>query len=53
MNANQIANALDKLNLGKYSIEAAAMLRQQQAEIEVLRDRIAYLESQVHGGTTQ
>lgn len=32
---------------------AAIKISEQQKEIEALRERISYLESQLHGGTTQ
>ena len=53
MNANKLADAIEKSSHCGYNLDAAVILRQQQAEIEALRERIKYLESQVYGGTTK
>ena len=39
--ANKLANALEKANHSGYNLDAATMLRQQQAEIEALRMMLA------------
>lgn len=57
-NANQIAESLigwseDVYGGGETLIEAAAMLRYQQSQIEALKTQLSYLESKVYGGTTQ
>ena len=55
MNANELAVYLEDITDWEESPyrQAATMLRQQQAEIEVLREHINHLESQVYGGTTK
>ena len=41
MNANELADELEKRHLlGGYASEAATMLRQQQAEIYALKDKL-------------
>ena len=58
MNANELADRLqiDKARALLYAgtvVEVATMLRQQHAEIEMLRSQIKHLEAQVYGGTTK
>ena len=61
MNANELADKLDEAaddleaeNIFAWEERAAAiMLRQQQAEIEAMREQIKHLESQVYGGITK
>ena len=54
MSANELADELEERYLqGCIYQEAAITIRQLQTENDALKERIAYLESQVHGGTTQ
>ena len=56
MTANELADELQELDLKLHLIElfkAATMLRDQQAEIEVLKQIIRGLEAKVYGGTTK
>ena len=41
MNANELADKLDVYNNDLYADKAATMLRQQQAEIEALKSKLA------------
>ena len=56
MNANELADK-QAFEQGELSMwirnESATMLRQQQAEIELLRQQVKHLESQVYGGITK
>jgi len=45
MNANELADLIDLCGDGGYNQDAATMLRQQQAEIESLKDKL-YLTKQ-------
>jgi hypothetical protein len=54
MNANELAGLIELApTYIQYREEAATMLRQQQAEIELLRSQVKHLEAQVYGGTTK
>jgi len=56
MNANELADELQELDSKLHLInlfKAATMLRDQQAEIEVLKQIIRELEAKVYGGTTK
>jgi hypothetical protein len=58
MNANELADKLqmDKARALLYVdivVEAAAMLRHQENQIQVLKMQLAYLETKVYGGSTK
>ena len=44
MNANELADLIGLCGDGGYNQDAATMLRQQQAEIEDLKQQVAFLE---------
>lgn len=60
MNANKLADAIEKSSHCGYNLDAAIMLRQQAEEISNLKqwqtrqlDVIKSLEAQLYGGTTK
>ena len=53
MNANDLAERLEQFYTGTHITKAAETLRYLQAEVDALKERNAYLEAQVYGGSTK
>ena len=53
MTANELADLIQYCGDCGYNLDAAAMIRHQQSEIEALKAQLSYLESKVYGGTTK
>ena len=53
MTANEMADGIENCTTDLLHKKVATMLRDQQAEIEVLKQIIRGLEAKVYGGTTK